>query len=138
MCWKWLRSDATIHALEIHESQIKHLFFSLTLADKTNNTYIGLTDLTGSVAMEEVGILDAKNRFSELIERVNQTGQAITITNRGEPVAEIAPTRKNRTCSMTRDEAFAQVARLWKTVEPMAKEEIKRTLEEGRDRCLDV
>jgi len=88
--------------------------------------------------MEEIGIFDAKTRFSELIEQVNQTGQAITVTNRGKPVAEIAPTRKPQTCRMTREEAFAQVARLWKTVEPMTKEEINQTIQEGRDRCLDV
>ena len=88
--------------------------------------------------MEEIGMFDAKTRFSELVERVNQTGQPITITNRGKPVAEITPTRKSHTCQMTREEAFAQVARLWKTVEPMTKEEIKQTIEEGRDRCPNV
>ena len=88
--------------------------------------------------MEEVGIFDAKTRFSELVERVNQTGQPITVTNRGKPVAEIAPTRKPLVGSMTREEAFAQVATLWKTVEPMTKEEIDQTIQEGRDRCPDV
>ena len=88
--------------------------------------------------MEEVGMFDAKTKFSELVERVNQTGQPITVTNRGKPVAEIVPARKTHTCQMTREEAFAQVARLWKTIEPMAKEEIKKTIEEGRDRCPDV
>ncbi len=88
--------------------------------------------------MEEIGIFDAKTRFSELVERVNQTGQPITVTNRGKPVAEIVPTRKTQTCRMTREEAFAQVARLWEAVEPLTKEEIKQTIEEGRDRCPDV
>jgi len=88
--------------------------------------------------MEEVGIFDAKTRFSELVERVNQTGQPITVTNRGKPVAEIAPTRKSRTGRMTREEAFAQVSRLWKAAEPMTKEEIKQTIQEGRDRCPDA
>jgi len=88
--------------------------------------------------MEEVGIFDAKTRFSELIEQVNQTGRPITITNRGKPVAEITPTRKTLAYQMTREEAFAQVARLWKTVEPMTKKEIKQAIEEGRDRCPNV
>jgi len=39
---------------------------------------------------------------------------------------------------MTREEAIAQVARLWETVDPMAKEEIHQTIQEGRDRCPDV
>jgi len=88
--------------------------------------------------MEEIGIFDAKTRFSELVERVSQTGQSITVTNRGKPVAEIVPTRKTQSCRMTREEAFARVARLWKTVEPMTKEEINQTIQEGRDRCPDV
>lgn len=85
--------------------------------------------------MEEVGMFDAKTRFSELVEHVYQTGQPITVTNRGKPVAEIAPTRNPHAGRMTREEAFAQVARLWKTVEPMSKKEIKQAIEEGRDRC---
>ncbi len=83
-------------------------------------------------------MFDAKTRFSELVEQVHQTGQPITITNRGKPVAEIAPTRTNVTGQMTREEAFAQVARLWETVEPMTKQEIKQAIDEGRDRCPDA
>ncbi len=48
--------------------------------------------------MEEVGLFDAKTRFSELVEQVHRTGQAVLITNCGEPVAEIAPTRKTSSC----------------------------------------
>ena len=38
----------------------------------------------------EIGTRDAKNRLSELIRQV-QRGQRFTITNRGEPVAQLVP-----------------------------------------------
>lgn len=87
---------------------------------------------------EQIGMFDAKTRFSELVDRVQSTGQAITVTNRGKPVAEIAPVRGADRSGMTREEAFAQVANLWKTVEPMSKEEIRESIDEGRDRCPHV
>jgi prevent-host-death family protein len=37
-----------------------------------------------------IGTRDAKNRLSELIRQVQQ-GQRFTITNRGEPVAQLVP-----------------------------------------------
>lgn len=88
--------------------------------------------------MEEVGMTDAKTRFAELAEQVSITGQPIVITNGGEPLVEITPTRDIDARQMTREEAFAQVAQLWKTVEPITKEEIKQSIEEGRNRCPDV
>ena len=83
--------------------------------------------------MEEIGMVDAKIRFTELIDHVNNTGLPITVTNLGKPVAEIAPRRKASAGQMTREEAFAKVAQLWKTVEPMSKDEIKQAISEGRD-----
>lgn len=40
-----------------------------------------------------VGVLEAKNRFSELIEAA-QRGEEVVITKRGEPVATLLPIRK--------------------------------------------
>jgi len=88
--------------------------------------------------MEQVGMFEAKTRFSELVERVNQTGQAITVTNRGKPVAELTPVRRSPQKKTTREEAFARVAKLWEEVPPIAAGEIKKIIDEGRDRCLDV
>jgi antitoxin (DNA-binding transcriptional repressor) of toxin-antitoxin stability system len=42
-----------------------------------------------SLSMNEVALADAKNRLSELIDRV-QAGEVITITRRGKVVAQLA------------------------------------------------
>jgi prevent-host-death family protein len=44
--------------------------------------------------MESVGIFEAKNHFSELIERV-QRGQTVTITKHGKPVAQLVQPKPN-------------------------------------------
>lgn len=43
-----------------------------------------------AVSMYEVALADAKNRLSELVDRV-QSGEVITITRRGKVVAQLAP-----------------------------------------------
>ena len=40
--------------------------------------------------MDEVGSFDAKNRLSELLDKVER-GEEITITRRGKPVAKLVP-----------------------------------------------
>ena len=40
--------------------------------------------------MREYGVYEAKTKLAELIKRV-QHGERVTITNRGEPVAELVP-----------------------------------------------
>jgi prevent-host-death family protein len=40
----------------------------------------------------EVGVLEAKNRLSELLDRVER-GEAVTITRHGKPVATLNPKR---------------------------------------------
>lgn len=41
--------------------------------------------------MREVGIFEAKNKLSELVDQVER-GAEITITRRGKPVAKLTPT----------------------------------------------
>jgi prevent-host-death family protein len=41
--------------------------------------------------MKSMSIYEAKARFSELVRRVRERGERITITYHGEPVAEIRP-----------------------------------------------
>jgi len=40
--------------------------------------------------MDEVGAFDAKNRLSELLDKVER-GEEVTITRRGKPVAKLVP-----------------------------------------------
>jgi antitoxin (DNA-binding transcriptional repressor) of toxin-antitoxin stability system len=39
--------------------------------------------------MEEIGIFEAKTRFSEIAKNVNESGQPIRMTNRGEDMVDI-------------------------------------------------
>lgn len=41
--------------------------------------------------MQEIGLFEAKNKLSELVDRVER-GAEITITRRGKPVAKLVPT----------------------------------------------
>lgn len=40
--------------------------------------------------MTEIGLFDAKNKFSELVERAER-GEEVVITRRGKPVAKLGP-----------------------------------------------
>ena len=42
--------------------------------------------------MDEVGTFDAKNRLSELLDKVER-GEEVTITRRGRPVAKLVPVK---------------------------------------------
>lgn len=55
--------------------------------------------------MSEIALFDAKNRLSELIDRVLK-GETIIITRRGKPVAQLAPPQAN---SSRAQDAVAQL-----------------------------
>ncbi|MDR2347200.1 MAG: type II toxin-antitoxin system prevent-host-death family antitoxin [Bifidobacteriaceae bacterium] len=57
-----------------------------------------------------VGAYEARTRFAELLEQV-QAGRTITITRRGQPVAELAPPGSGRRAE-ARSAAEAALARL--------------------------
>jgi len=88
--------------------------------------------------VEQIGIFDAKTKFPEIIDRVNQTGMSIIVTNRGKPVAEISPVKTRSEGHLTRQEAFETIARLRRETPCVTKEEIREMIEEGRDRWYGV
>jgi prevent-host-death family protein len=51
--------------------------------------------------MREVGVYEAKTRLADLIKQVQQ-GERVTITNRGEPVADLVPSA-NRAAQQTNE-----------------------------------
>ena len=81
---------------------------------------------------EQVGIFDAKTHFSELVERVQATGQPITVTNRGRPAVEIVPCRKSGSHRMSRGDAFREIARLRAELPPISRDELRDAIAEGR------
>jgi len=53
----------------------------------------------------QIGVLEARNRFSELIRRVAHGG-TVTVTRHGQPIARIIPSRPD----VTREEIDALIA----------------------------
>ncbi len=81
---------------------------------------------------ETVGMFDAKTRFSEIVERVQATGQSVTVTNRGRPAVEIVPCRERSTRRMTRSAALLEITRLRHELPPIGRNEITALMAEGR------
>ncbi len=78
-----------------------------------------------------VGVLEAKNRFSELLEAA-QRGEEVVITKRGEPIATLSPIRAR----LTPQEAEQLMRRVQERREGFAEvstwEEMKADRDEGR------
>lgn len=76
----------------------------------------------------EIGTFEAKNRFSELLDRVEK-GEEVTITRHGKPVAKLV-------AAQTRDVARAKAAAEWilanRGANKLAGVTIKELIEEGR------
>ncbi len=79
----------------------------------------------------EVGVLEAKNRLSELLDRVER-GEAVTITRHGRPVAELTPLRRKPTPEQL-DEIFKAVRKAREGITPTSHAENRRVREEGWD-----
>lgn len=82
--------------------------------------------------MTEIGLFDAKNKLSSLIDRV-ESGEEVVITRRGKPVAKLVPTDGGR----DREKAHAAAQRIRELAKemklgPFDWEEWKRYRDEGR------
>jgi prevent-host-death family protein len=80
-----------------------------------------------------VGTFDAKTNFSKLLDRVKR-GEVITITNHGEPVAQLGPVRETGPTPGAR--FLASVRRVQESLlergESFTQEEVEQWIEEGR------
>ena len=78
--------------------------------------------------MRTVGLFEAKQKLSELVERASE-GEQIGITRRGKLAAVIVPARAD----IKVQEAFAEIDRIRARVKPLPKGmTIKDLIEEGR------
>jgi prevent-host-death family protein len=77
--------------------------------------------------MKTVGLFEAKQKLSELVDRAS-AGEQIGITKRGKLAAVIAPARRG----MTLEEVFADIEDIRKHVDRSKKFTIKELIEEGR------
>jgi len=82
--------------------------------------------------LTEIGVFDAKNKLSELLDRVEQ-GEEVVITRRGKRVAKLVPAEGGRDREKAR-EAARRLRQLAKEMNlgPFDWEEWKRYRDEGR------
>lgn len=78
--------------------------------------------------MKTVGLFEAKQKLSELVERAAD-GEHIGITRRGKLTALIVPARSETKL----DELFDEIERIRKTAKPHRGLSAKDMIEEGRD-----
>ena len=79
--------------------------------------------------MRTIGLFEAKQKLSELVERANE-GEQIGITRRGKLTAMLVPARNN---DVSLKDAFAAIERIRRRVKPLPKGvTIKDLIEEGR------
>jgi len=76
----------------------------------------------------EVGSYEAKTRLPELLRQV-RTGKSFTITNRGEPVADLVPSLGVRTKDKV---AAAEKLKEFMRTDPVHGVDIRALIEEGR------
>jgi prevent-host-death family protein len=77
--------------------------------------------------METVGLFEAKQKLSELVERAS-AGEQIGITRRGKLTAMIVPVRPQKNL----DEVWADIEDIRKRVDRSKFSTIKELIEEGR------
>jgi prevent-host-death family protein len=80
--------------------------------------------------MKTIGLFEAKQKLSELVERAGE-GEQIGITRRGKLAAMLVPAREDKKASLK--EIFADIERIRKRAKPLPKGmTIKDLIEEGR------
>ncbi len=79
----------------------------------------------------EVGVLEAKNRLSELLDRARR-GEQVTITRHGRPVATLNGIKVDRPSKAEFDAIFERVRRMRETLPPMSWETLKQLRDEDR------
>ncbi len=80
--------------------------------------------------MKTIGLFEAKQKLSELVERAGE-GEQIGITRRGKLAAMLVPAREDKKVSLK--EIFADIERIRKRAKPLPKGmTIKDLIEEGR------
>ena len=78
---------------------------------------------------KEIGSYEAKTKLPELLRQVKR-GKSFTITNRGEPIADLVPTAEAR---RKRNAEAVDKLREFMRSSPVYGVNIKELIEEGRD-----
>jgi len=81
--------------------------------------------------MRKIGLFEAKQRLSELVERAGR-GERIGITKRGKLTAEIGPARPERSEDIDLKQVFADIEKIRKRSKNIPGVTVKSLIEEGR------
>lgn len=82
--------------------------------------------------MDEIGIFEAKTRFSEIAKRVKETGRPVRVTNRGQEMVDIIPVASQSVGKRTKSQALAELAELRRSLPKMTSQKIKADIAHGR------
>jgi prevent-host-death family protein len=82
--------------------------------------------------MKEIGMFEAKTRFSEIARLVQQTGQPVRVTNRGQEMVDITPVSKPVKQRRSKAQAVALLSALGKTLPKTSAKQIKADIQQGR------
>ncbi len=78
----------------------------------------------------EIGSYEAKTKLPELLRQV-KAGKSFTITNRGEPIADLVPSESNK--AKDRVAAVEAMQAFMRNNPPVRGVNIKKLIERGRD-----
>ena len=81
--------------------------------------------------MRKVGLFEAKQKFSELVDRAGR-GERIGITKRGKLTAEIGPAGPERAEQIDLKQVFADIEKIRKGSKKVPGVTVKSLIEEGR------
>jgi len=82
--------------------------------------------------MKQIGIVQAKSRFSEIARHVKETGEPVRVINRGKEIVDITPIPGPSHARRTPKQAFAELSRLRRKLPKASYDNIKADIEEGR------
>jgi prevent-host-death family protein len=82
--------------------------------------------------MQEIGLFEAKTNLSKIAERVKRTGQAVTLTKRGEPYVDLVPHRVAPARRRSQAQVLAELDELRQELPKSSISQIKADIEEGR------
>ena len=83
--------------------------------------------------MKEVAVYEAKTRLSELLAEVEASGEQLTITRRGLPVARLVPATAARRGAASRRQQTADTLAKLRSSRISLKGALKDLIAEGRD-----
>jgi prevent-host-death family protein len=81
--------------------------------------------------MEHIGIFDAKTRLSEIVRQVSETGQPVTLTNRGKSLVDVVPHQGDRR-RRSKAEIAAALAELQRGLPKITAADNRAAIAEGR------